>query len=237
MSNGREIANQCSASVCRNRLNKMASTIVVNADKPIGPNGLKGNISTDKNVSGVRGAENLAVELLQLINSARVKNGAPLLNRCTPLDEAANEHAFDMNFQQYFDHYNIENKSPLYRAVDKGYMLKATPIYVAEVIAWDRNSPQIAFDSWMASPDNKAVLMEPEYKDVGIACYQGASLAYLRQGLQNWNQVWFWCVVLGTGGLCDGNSLYSSTSAQSLSSGSQTCFTDSDGFKACFGPI
>jgi uncharacterized protein YkwD len=216
----------------------MSSTIVLNADKPIGPNGLKGNISTDKNVSGVRGGEELSVQLLELINSARLKEGAPLLTRCVPLDAAALEHAFDMNFRQYFDHFNIEKQSPLYRAMDKGYMLKANPIYVGEVIAWDRNSPQVAFDSWMASPDNKAVLLDRAFNHAGLACYQGGSLAYLRKGLPNWNQVWFWCVVLGSGGLCDGNSLYSNNPfSQNLKTENQTCFTDSDGFKACFSSV
>ena len=116
-------------------------------------------------------------------------------------------------------------------------MLKATPIFIGEVIAWDRSTPQIAFDSWMASADNKSVLLDARYVDVGIACFQGSSLAYLRQGLSNWNKVWFWCVVLGSGGLCDGNSLYSSTSqANFASSPAQTCFTDADGFQACFSP-
>lgn len=219
----------------------MACAIVLNADKPVGPNGLKGNISTDKNVTGVRGDDSTCVELLEKLNAARTAAGVAPLTRCAPLDQAAADHVFDMNHNQYFDHYDLKDKSPLYRVQNTGYQMKATPINVGEVIAWDRDSPQIALETWMASPDNKAVLLDRGFVDVGIASYQGASIAYLRQGLANWNKVWFWCIVLAVGGLCEGNTLYSgafSTSKpQPFSPSGPVCFTDADGFKACFDPL
>lgn len=215
----------------------MASAIVLNADKPVGPNGLKGNISTDKNVTGSKGPESVNDSLLKIINDARVASGSVPLNRCAPLDQAASDHVFDMNFHQYFDHYNLNQQSPLYRVQQSGYQLLATPISVGEVIAWDRDTPQIALESWLASPDNKAVLLDRSYVDVGIASYRGASVAYLREGLPNWNNVWFWCVVLARGGICQGTSLYAlSTQVQPYTAQGPICFSDPDGFKACFDP-
>jgi uncharacterized protein YkwD len=216
----------------------MASAIVLNADKPIGPNGLKGNISTDKNVTGTKGDESANQELFQLLNAARNSAGVASLKRCSPLDQAAADHVFDMNLFQYFDHYNLKQESPLKRVQATGYQLQAKPILVSEVIAWDRNTPQIALDSWMASPDNKAVLSDRTFVDVGIASYRGASLAYLRNGIENWNSVWFWCIVLAVGGMCEGNSMYSSigSAPQPYAVSGPICFSDSDGFNACFDP-
>lgn len=218
----------------------MECEIVLNADKPVGPNGLKGNISIDKNVTGVQGPDSTGAELFEKINAARAAAGVAPLVRCGPLDQVATEHVFDMNYNQYFDHTDISGKSPLFRVQNAGYQIKTTPIKVGQVIAWDRNTPQIALDTWMASSDNKAVLLDHAFVDVGIASYQGASLAYLRQGLPNWDKVWFWCVVLGVGGLCQGNTLYSSqystSTAQPFATTGPVCFTDADGFQACFNP-
>ena len=215
-----------------------SAAIVLNIDKPIGPNGLKGNISTEKNVTGSRGADSVCDELFEKINSLRAAAGVAPLTRCAPLDQAASDHVFDMNFNQYFDHYDLDNRSPMYRVQMTGYQLMSRPITVGEVIAWDRDTPQIAADTWMASPDNKAVLLDRSYSDVGVACHRGASLAYLRAGLANWNKVWFWCVVLASGGICAGDSMTSSPTSkpQPYPTSGPVCFSDPDGFKACFDP-
>ena len=90
-----------------------------------------------------------------------------------PIDiRIARNHGADMIQRGYYDHVDPEGRGPDYRADAAGisYYL------ISENIAAGNVSPEVIFDGWMASPDHRYNILDPEVDQVGIGVVLGGEM-------------------------------------------------------------
>jgi uncharacterized protein YkwD len=121
-------------------------------------------------------------QALTLVNQARAEPqqcgsramppAAPL-RMSAQLNEAAGEHARDMAKHHYFDHPDRNGRTSADRVRATGYAEQR----VGENIAYGALSTRDAIAGWLKSPGHCENLMDPEFKEMGIAFAreQGAS--------------------------------------------------------------
>lgn len=81
------------------------------------------------------------------------------------LSEVARQHALDMARHHYFDHQDLSGRSPADRVRAAGYREQR----VAENIAYGALSTEDAIAGWLNSPGHCENLMDPRFKEMGIA--------------------------------------------------------------------
>ena len=111
---------------------------------------------------------------VNLVNEAR-EQGHRCGNRSWPranpvrlsatLSEVARQHALDMARHHYFDHQDLSGRSPADRVKAAGYREQR----IAENIAYGTLSTEDAIAGWLNSPGHCENLMEPRFKEMGIA--------------------------------------------------------------------
>ncbi len=116
----------------------------------------------------------MALRAMNLVNEAR-EQGHRCGNRSWPsanpvrlsamLSEVARRHALDMARHHYFDHQDLSGRSPAERVKAAGYREQR----VAENIAYGTLSTEDAIAGWLNSPGHCENLMEPRFKEMGIA--------------------------------------------------------------------
>jgi uncharacterized protein YkwD len=116
----------------------------------------------------------MARRAVSLVNQAR-EHGHRCGNRSWPganpvrlsamLSEVARQHALDMARHHYFDHQDLSGRSPAERVKAAGYREQR----VAENIAYGTLSTEAAIAGWLNSPGHCENLMEPRFKEMGIA--------------------------------------------------------------------
>jgi uncharacterized protein YkwD len=114
--------------------------------------------------------------LLCLINQVRTSRGLPPLRRERHLRRAATAHAGDMAARDYFDHDGPDG-TLVSRVRAAGYLRGAGRWRVGEAIAWGRGhqgTPGALVRGLMASPPHRALLLAPDFRDVGIGLAHGA---------------------------------------------------------------
>jgi len=123
------------------------------------------------------------VELLRLINAERRHRGIPPLRLSQPLNQAAQQHAEDMAFNDFFSHLGSDGTTLRSRLAAAGYESSE----VAENIAAGRASPRETVQQWLNSPGHRANLLNPEFTEVGFG-YSNSPLGRF---------VFYWTQVLG----------------------------------------
>jgi len=108
-------------------------------------------------------------ELITFTNQQRVQNGLSGLSDNSELDLAAKRKADDMFAKNYWAHNAPDGTTPWSFIKGAGYNY----IYAGENLARGFNSAQDVVNAWMASPDHRANILSPNYKDVGFAVEQG----------------------------------------------------------------
>ena len=110
--------------------------------------------------------------LFEMVNTARTENGLPALSWSNALAGIARNHGADMIQRGYYDHVDPEGRGPDYRADAAGisYYL------ISENIAAGNVSPEVIFDGWMASPDHRYNILDPEVDQVGIGVVLGGEM-------------------------------------------------------------
>jgi len=113
-----------------------------------------------------------------LVNEARMQ-GHHCGNRSWPradpvrlsatLSEIARQHALDMARHHYFDHQDLNGRSPADRVRAAGYRERR----IAENIAYGTLSIGDAIAGWLNSPGHCDNIMDPRFKEMGIAFAQG----------------------------------------------------------------
>ena len=116
----------------------------------------------------------VAHRALNLVNEARGR-GHRCGNRSWPtanpvrlsakLSEIARQHALDMAQHHYFDHQDLSGRSPAARVKAAGYRDRR----IAENIAYGTLSTEDAIAGWLDSPGHCENLMDPRFKEMGIA--------------------------------------------------------------------
>ena len=120
-------------------------------------------------------------EFLEDINHARQKGcncgniympPAPPLAWNDQLENAAIGHAADMAHKNYFSHTSLDGRNLEDRVVEAGYYFKGFRTFaIGENIAEGQQSIAEVMQGWLKSPGHCKNLMNPAFKDVGVALY------------------------------------------------------------------
>lgn len=139
--------------------------------------GLIDDVAASAPAQGVPGtvegySEEYEQVLFEMVNTARTENGLPALSWSNALAGIARNHGADMIQRGYYDHVDPEGRGPDYRADAAGisYYL------ISENIAAGNVSPEVIFDGWMASPDHRYNILDPEVDQVGIGVVLGGGM-------------------------------------------------------------
>jgi uncharacterized protein YkwD len=127
------------------------------------------------------GLANFETELLQRVNAQRASgascgsrgsfgSSAPLVWN-SALTQAAAGHSQDMAALNYFSHVSADGRTLAERVTAAGYRWRA----LAENIAAGYASVQAVVDGWMGSDGHCANVMNPNLRDIGVACAAGTT--------------------------------------------------------------
>ncbi len=113
-------------------------------------------------VSGMAGA------IVDLINQRRAEAGVGPVSLNAALTSSASDYA-TVQFQYGPMSLNHElDGTALDRAVRNGYSGG-----IGEVLAAAQPSAQTMVDLWMASPPHRAIILDGNYRDIGVGCAEG----------------------------------------------------------------
>lgn len=102
-------------------------------------------------------------------NQNRANLGLGILKESKVLDQAALMKAQDMLRNQYFAHQSPAGVTPWYWFKTLGYNYK----YAGENLAIGFFDSQEVYQAWLDSPTHKANLLNPNYKEIGVAVLNG----------------------------------------------------------------
>lgn len=111
----------------------------------------------------------IALEMLELVNAARMEHGVKPLELSPNLQKAANFRAEDMIKNKYYEHI-----SPVY-----GHWINALDrfgvkyVNAGENIAAAHLDPKMAFNAWMDSPGHRDNILAPYYTHIGVGYAEG----------------------------------------------------------------
>jgi uncharacterized protein YkwD len=118
-------------------------------------------------------------EFLRQINQVRAQGcncgttympPAPPLTWNMYLERSAAGHATDMARQRYFSHTSKDGRSMEDRISLAGYVFNGYKSFtIGENIAWGQESIDEVMNGWINSPGHCKNLMNPEFKEVGVA--------------------------------------------------------------------
>jgi uncharacterized protein YkwD len=131
-------------------------------------------------VAGDASRDSFEAEVLRLTNQARSKArtcGSTRMGAVKPLRwnsrlaRSANAHSADMATKNYFSHYSQSGVSPFTRIKATGYRYRAAGENIAAGRSLD--SPAAVVAAWLKSPGHCRVIMNPKYRDLGVARVEG----------------------------------------------------------------
>jgi uncharacterized protein YkwD len=113
----------------------------------------------------------LDVSVLQRVNEVRAENGLQPLRLSVSLSHAAAAHTREMVAAGYFGHESSDG-SPFWKRVKRFYGTKGFAAWsVGENLIW--GSPVLSSDDtvngWLESPEHRANLLSPNWREVGLA--------------------------------------------------------------------
>lgn len=123
-------------------------------------------------------ASNIAVvrsAVFCLINRERIRRGEQPLRPNRRLRRAAQRYTESMAFGGYFTHVGPGGATPLSRMRAVGYISSRVRGYeVGENIGWGTlrlSTPRAIVAAWMASPDHRANILDPRFRDTAIGVW------------------------------------------------------------------
>ena len=144
-----------------------------------GTGGAAGNISNPSSNSGANSASTFEIEVLNLTNVERTKQGLNPVTWNDKLASAIENHCKDMIANNYFEHVSPSGSTPGDRATAAGYRW----LRVGENIAKGQTTPQEVVNAWMNSPHHRDNILNPDFTELGVA------LEYDAQGVPYWGQL------------------------------------------------
>ncbi len=108
-------------------------------------------------------------EIIILTNEERKKMNLPSLKENSFLDEAAAKKAQNMFDENYWAHYSPSGKDPWGFITSSGYRYS----YAGENLARNFYESDEIVAAWMASSSHKDNIVNPNYKEIGIAVVEG----------------------------------------------------------------
>lgn len=132
---------------------------------------------------GLNGAAGIESEVLQRLNALRASGavcgttgyaatGALAWNR--QLLQAAAGHSTDMAQKNYFSHTSQDGRTAAQRVTAAGYIWST----VGENIAAGQTSVEQVMNGWARSPGHCQNLMNPNFRDVAVACVRNDAADY-----------------------------------------------------------
>ncbi|MGH7234352.1 MAG: CAP domain-containing protein [Candidatus Saccharimonadales bacterium] len=111
-------------------------------------------------------------EIIALTNQERAAASLPALNINADLMVSSAAKAQDMINRDYWAHYAPDGTSPWDFISQSGYNYTRA----GENLAMGYTSDQDVMTAWMNSPEHRANILDPYYKDIGVAVIQGMLL-------------------------------------------------------------
>jgi uncharacterized protein YkwD len=112
-------------------------------------------------------------EIVDAMNEHRRRAGLRDLTLDDSLVLAARDRLDDMFRQRYFAHESPSGRSPFVAVRNRGYRFDA----IAENLAWGQRTAREVVDSWMRSPGHRKNILDPRYRDCGLAIANGSPVA------------------------------------------------------------
>lgn len=107
--------------------------------------------------------------LVELTNSERTKNGLGALSTNQALMSAALAKANDMLARDYFAHNSPDGRTPWDFITQSGYNYT----YAGENLGIGYTDATELFSAWMASPTHRDNILNPNFREIGIAVVSG----------------------------------------------------------------
>lgn len=129
------------------------------------------------------GSSGFQAEVLLRVNALRAAGAvcgttiyvaAPPLNWNNLLQQAASGHSSEMAKNNYFSHDSLNGKTFAQRLTDASYGYSAA----GENIAAGDSSVEQVVNHWLHSPGHCVNMMNPTYRDIGVACASSTSASY-----------------------------------------------------------
>lgn len=115
-------------------------------------------------------------QLVDLINSERIKRGLPVLKINNDVANVARKHSQDMLTNNYFDHYDLTGGSPLTRLRNAGIAYRTA----GENIAINGSVPN-AHAAFMNSAGHRVNVLSSEYTQVGVGIVHAGSRIWVTE--------------------------------------------------------
>ena len=134
--------------------------------------------------SGVRALPVLSAQAIGDINAARTAHGLPRLRLSRPLRAAATFHSYEMARHGFFSHDSLDGTSASARLARFYPSAGYTQWSVGETLLW--YAPGVdaarAVRDWLSSPDHRAILLDPDFREVGISAVHATAASGSFQG-------------------------------------------------------
>jgi uncharacterized protein YkwD len=113
---------------------------------------------------------------LCLVNQERTARALKPLDPNRRLATAAARHARDMVVNGYFSHDSADGRTFVDRIRRAGYIVPRTFAWLGEDLAWGSGTfgtPQEIVQAWMESPDHRRNILDPTFRQAGMAVALG----------------------------------------------------------------
>jgi uncharacterized protein YkwD len=112
--------------------------------------------------------ERVQARAMESLNTLRAQGRLAPVVMNAQLVSAASAHSRDMSFQGRAWAFGSDGSSPIERVMRTGYRGQ----YLGKAVSETYESELETINGWMASPDTRAVLMDPRARELGLAWYQ-----------------------------------------------------------------
>jgi uncharacterized protein YkwD len=120
--------------------------------------------------------DSLESDLVAQVNAFRASKGLTTLVVSDTITFASKWMATDMAVNNYFSHTSLDGRGPTQRMADAGYPAFTT--YTGEDLAAGYTSAAEVLAGWIASPGHYAVLINPNYRAIGVGRAYSAGSAF-----------------------------------------------------------
>lgn len=124
--------------------------------------------------------DSFELELVAGLNKLRKDAGAPTVTAsgCASLNASASSHSDDMRDKGYLDDVGLDGSTTPSRACDAGFAVACDgKIAMAELIAKGNGEGTATLDQWVADPNSKPLLLDPQFVVVGVGRSLGGDSA------------------------------------------------------------
>ena len=125
--------------------------------------------------------KNISLEIFDLTNSIRARNGVALLEWCDIAAGTAKVHSQDMADKDYFDHTNLEGLDPFQRMKNAGIVYG----YAGENISAGRETSISAANGWFNSKGHRSNMLDSNFTRLGTGYAYNSNSTYGYYGTQN----------------------------------------------------